>query len=338
MRDSKDFSLTSHRIRKVPADVIGESLAQRGTARKLSPRRVLPFSKTEYRKENQVAVTKSLSPRKSAKLLKKQQAHVSKVERDERGVDAGELAVFAKVYKIKSNEIMEFKRINQNEEWQSIFRDYEETPMEAFIRAINLGANDGAASFKEIVGEITSDPNERYNYLVLIYLEYLYLYLHVVDRYAFKDLGVNDCAKFMSELIPIVFVDATKTYFEGDTSKFARAFDNNFNKAVEQYKDYDDYIAPDGLFSEKGMVPQLRKRISNILNINSESVLELEYLTIDTLVSASTLGFKMMVDFSEWIKGPIMSMGLREYDEINLLNEERQERIKKKSLEYPYAD
>jgi len=62
-------------------------------------KKYLPKYKKLVRKLREARVEAGLTQVDAGKLLKKPQSYVSKVERGERGVDALELAEFAKVYK-----------------------------------------------------------------------------------------------------------------------------------------------------------------------------------------------------------------------------------------------
>jgi hypothetical protein len=228
---------------------------------------------------------------------------------------------------------------NVESEWDWVFENYQQTPTQAFLRAFHIGAESGANAFIEEIQKSATDNKLNGDLLYAqIYMEYLYFYLHLLDRNVFAELGPEKRAKFIDDFVFKAFSNAIAFFFkDGDKKKLFKVMGDGYNEASEQYLPYQDMLAPkEKPTSENALAPQLAKRIADILRLSSDDFIT--KFSIGYKAYSPIIGFQVVVDLGEWSKGPIMEMGLKKYKSVKLVDEAKQKRIEKLNEEFSKKD
>ena len=217
----------------------------------------------------------------------------------------------------------------ENSEWNWVFNNYQKSPTTAFIKAFQIGCEDGAVNFIEEIEESAKNHKVNPDFLFSrIYFEYLYFFLHLLDRNMFAELGAEKRTKFMNSFTTKAFNTVLENFDSRDKKQLFNVLCDGYNDATEQYLPYQNMLPPrDKPFSVDALSPQLGMRIARVLQLDMNDPANKLKMSSTTYTPIAI--FQVMVDLREWAKGPIMELGLKNYKSIKLVDDEKQNRITK---------
>lgn len=236
-------------------------------------------------------------------------------------------AYYGKFDLIGDNEVS--NKSKEDSEWEWVFTNYQKSPTTAFIKAFLIGCEDGAVNFIEEIKESAKKHKVNPDFLFTrIYFEYLYFFLHLLDRNMFAELGAKKRTKFMKDFTLKAFNSVIESFDSRDKKQLFSVLCDGYNDAIEQYLPYQNMLPPrDKPFSEDALCPQLGKRIARVLQLDMNDVANKMKMTFSTYTPIAS--FQVVVDLREWAKGPVMELGLKSYKTIELVDKDKQNRITK---------
>ena len=218
-------------------------------------------------------------------------------------------------------------KVNDNDplvsgaEWQKLTTLYEEHPFWALARALHFSALEGMHAFRETLAEEFNKDNEIVSQMMAgIYREYLILFLHLLTRLADEEVGSENVSQIQQALISDIAKNA-QAYYEGDVSSVARMLVQTANERERFYARAKYWVAPnDGngrwINDLNSTEAQFFVHLADIFGWDlNDPVKQI------TLISDATAGlttYFYLFSLKEWLKGPIIVLGLKNYENIDL--------------------
>jgi hypothetical protein len=211
-------------------------------------------------------------------------------------------------------------------EWQKLTSLYQEYPFWAVARALHFASLEGMHAHRESLEEEFKKNNDTASQkLADLYREYLILFLHLLNRIADEEVGPENVIKVQMSLIENIAKNA-QAYYEGDVASVARMLMQVANDREQFYAGTKYWVAPNdsGMSWMKDLnstKTQFVIYIADIFGWDTNDPFKMLKLQMDTTVGLTTYFYLLSLD--EWLKGPIMMLGLKNYENIKLAPPER---------------
>ncbi len=203
---------------------------------------------------------------------------------------------------------------------------YRNDPIRSISLLINQGALDGTNKLTEVLRNTLNSNEKALHGRVGVYSEYLSLYTHLINRMVYNEVGDNS-VMVMKAFFPQVLEVACHNIFELGkhlkVDEIKQYLVDNYNEAENAYaettsyagKDYRDPTSTANIFRWR-ILAHFGKELSIDKELKIVTQMDERY-------------FLTLIDLAEWVKGPVAQLGLKQYDAVNLINNERIDRLMK---------
>lgn len=207
---------------------------------------------------------------------------------------------------------------------------YRTDPIRSLVSTIDQGALDGAEAFEGFLKEINSE--DVISNMTAVYADYLCLYTHLMNRALSDELNIQESIDASRVLTREIIVIAAETMHKLnpslDVPQLLQMIPARINAMEEKYSGAISFVG-DSYNDKTSIVHMFRERMFEYFDIKGDPMKRIQ---IEMCLNYST--FLMLVEFSEWVKGSIAQLGYRQYGSINLVNNDRIERISQTMKEH----
>lgn len=203
---------------------------------------------------------------------------------------------------------------------------YNKDPIKSLAMLLNQGAAQGVLELHSVIQKFAK-PDEVSKLRASVYCEFLFFYTHLMNRNLDGEAGRDHAQEAIQAIIPEIFNLAAQkiTKYDKDTSEveIKKYLISNINLSENIYAQTTSF-AGESNNDESSTVFQFRKRVTSLFGGHLDFLKSFE---IDAAISASYIGFLTIVDFSEWVKGPIAQLGFKRYDSVSLFDDARSKQV-----------
>jgi hypothetical protein len=181
--------------------------------------------------------------------------------------------------------------------WLSTFRKPELPPVgDLAHRIVQASLNDAEALKSSI---LSKDDKDRTRCWILVVCEFLYFFMHLTNRFAYRVLGHEQRCKLQDQLYPLVIRPTIESIFEHGTPDLKDRLENDFiqklSDAELEYGECKQLLDPNQPLAQDALFSRFAGNVCALLGVEKS----------DPAAYADTLG-------------KVMELALRSFNQLNL--------------------
>jgi hypothetical protein len=212
------------------------------------------------------------------------------------------------------------KLVISDEKWTVLADSYQENPAHALAGAFHYSAVEGMNMHKDIIeAEFKRDSVAGSRMMADAYLEYILLFMHLMNRTADAMFGRQGATTVQHALLPFIVQNAG-AYFEGNV---AQTVMRTANDREQRYAHTKYWVSPPPIKS-----PEAQRDMNATRNVFRDlmfSVLDkkkradpFDDLRVELDVTLGCTTFFSFINLQEWLKGVATQTGIANFNNINL--------------------